>query len=156
MSTSDDRPRPDGEPVPPAWDAPPQEPAWDRPSTGDQGWSAAPPAQGWGPPTGYGPPPGYGPGGGWGGGPQQTDAKAIVALVLAIGSFVVLPFLPAVAALFVASSSRRDIDAAGGRLTGAGLVTAARVISWVNIGLCIAGVVLIVAAFGLFATAGFS
>lgn len=149
MSTPDERPRPDREPTPPAWDAPPQAPAWDRPA--GQGWSAAPPAQGWGPPPapgapGYGPPPGHGPGYG---APQQTDAKAIVALVLAIGSFVVFPFLPAIAALFVAGAARRDIDAAGGRLTGSGLVTAAKVVAWVNIGLSVAGVLVAVLAFGL-------
>lgn len=145
MSTSDERPRPDGDPVPPAWDAPPQVPARDRPA--DQGWSAAPPAQGWGPPPGYGAPSGYGPGYG---GPQQLEAKAIVAIVLAIGSFVVFPFLPAIAALFVAGAARRDIDASGGRLRGGGLVTAAKVVSWVNIGLSVAGVLLLVLAFGLF------
>jgi hypothetical protein len=155
MSTSEDRPGPDGQPVPPAWDAPPPTPSRDRPAEQAQGWSPAPPAQGWGPPPGYGPSAGHGPAG-WAGGPQQTEAKAIVALVLAIGSFVVLPFLPAVAALFVGSAARRDIAASGGRLTGGSLVTAAKVISWVNIGLCIAGVVLMVLAFGLFFSIGTS
>ncbi|MCW2613454.1 MAG: putative rane protein [Frankiales bacterium] len=122
-----------------------------------------PPAQGWGPPPaqlawqqqGYGPSPQ-----GWGppvqpyGAPPQTETKAVVALVLAIGSFVVLPVVAAVAALVVASGARRDIDASGGRLTGAGLVTAARVISWINLGLAMATVVLLVLAVVLFAAVG--
>lgn len=143
MSTPDDRTAPLGEPDLPRWDAPPQAPAWDRPLAGS--------SQGWGPP------PPYAHGGevtGPGAGPQQTEPKAVVALVLAIGSFVVLPLLPAVAALLLARASRRDIDASGGRYTGTGLLTAARVISWINLGLCLLLVLLIVLGIGLFASVG--
>jgi hypothetical protein len=58
---------------------------------GQQGYGQQP---AWGPPPGYGAPAGYG-GAGWGG-PQQTSTRAVVALVLAIGSFVVCPLVPAV------------------------------------------------------------
>ena len=68
-----------------------------------------------------------------------------MALVCAIASFVVLPLLPAIAALLVASSASRDIDAAGGRLTGRGLITGARVTAWINIALSVVGLVLLVA-----------
>lgn len=101
------------------------------------------------PEPGYGPPPGPGalppaPYGGWAPAPQ-TDGTAIAALVVAICSFVVFPVVPAIVALVLASSARRDIDASGGRLGGEGLVTAARVVAWTNIGLSVGAVVLFVA-----------
>lgn len=153
---SDGEPGPD---QPPAWDYPPQPPAWDRPAgsepvagadpyapgSGAQsgGPPPGPPGQGWGPapyggPAGYGPPPGYG-------GPQQTDTKAVVGLVFAIGSFVVCPVIPAVIALFLANSSQRDIDASGGRLGGSGLNKASRVVSWINLGLALLGALAVAA-----------
>lgn len=117
---------------------------------------SAPPA-GYGAPAGYGPPAQQGPPAAWGGAPygpgqaQETSGKAIVALVLAIGSFFVLPLLAAIGGLVVASSASREIDASGGRLAGRGMVTAAKVLSWINIALCLAAVALMVLAFGLFA-----
>ena len=120
---------------------------------GQQGYGQAgpsyPPQQGYGPPPGYGaPPPGWGQP--WGG-HQETSSKAVVALVCAIASFVVLPLAPAIAALIVASSATREIDASGGRLTGRGLVTGARVTAWVNIALCALALVVLVLALVVFA-----
>lgn len=148
MSAPDDR-TPLGEPEPPWWDAPPQPPAWDRPAGGPSGWGPPPPYAQGGDVAGYGP--GYAPVA-----MQLTEPKAVVALVLAVGSFVVLPLLPAVAALLLARSSRRDIDASGGRYTGTGLLTAARVLSWINVGLCLLALLLLVLGFALFASVGFS
>lgn len=74
------------------------------------------------PPSGYGPPPP---------GPQsvagqpvapETEAKAVVALVLAIAAYTpVVPFVGAIAALVLAHLARRDIARSGGRKTGLGL-----------------------------------
>jgi hypothetical protein len=149
MTTPDDRNVPHGEPEPPAWDAPPQAPAWDRPADGGS------PA--WGPPPAYAPPaqagwqgqPGYGP-------PAQTEGKAVAALVLAIVSWVALPFVAAVVSLVLAGSAKREIDRSQGRLGGSGLVTASRIISWTNIVLCllVAGVFVLFVV--VFAFAGFS
>jgi uncharacterized membrane protein YjgN (DUF898 family) len=131
---------------------PPQDPF--QPPAADwgraPGWSggeppAAPSTAGGYDPASYGPP----------AGPAQTDTRAIVALVLAIASFVVLPLVPAVVALVLAQRSRRDIAASGGRLTGEGLATAARVVAWVNIVLCVLAVLAVVALFTLFAVYGF-
>ena len=152
MSTPDDpfrkEPRRDGDGAPP-YAPPPQQP-YGQPQQGygQQGYpQQGYPQQGYG--QGYGQPPAYGsPPPGWGSpqpyGPQETSSKAVVALVCAIASFVVLPLLPAIAALIVASSASREIDAAGGRLTGRGLVTGARITAWVNIALCALGVLLLV------------
>ena len=143
MSTSDDRP-PAGQPEPPRWDAPPQPPVWDRPTEQQQNW---------GPPPQYGqgggqyPPAGYGQYA-----PAQTEGKAVAALVLSICSWVVLPFIAAIIALVLAGSAKRDIEASGGRLGGAGMVTAAKWVSWLNIGFCLLLVLLAVLALGLFAT----
>ncbi len=139
---------------------PPSEP-FPSPQSGP-GYGQTPPP-GYGQPAGYGPPPGYGaPAGygqppGWGapgagGPPQETESKAIIALVLSIVSFFLCPVLPAIAALVLASSSRRDIDASGGRLGGEGMVTAAKIISWLNIGMWVLIVLFFVLFLGIFAS----
>jgi hypothetical protein len=118
------------------------------------------PPPGYGPP-GYGPPPGYGQPGygpppGYGQppgypvyGPPPNEGNAIAALILSISSFVICPLLPAVIALILAGVAKRNIIASGGTKAGLGLVTAARVISWVNIGLVTA--FLVIVAIGLVA-----
>jgi hypothetical protein len=138
MSTPDD----------PYRSGPAEPPRWDTPSSGPSN-SPAP---------GYGPPPQGYPPQGYGGyqGAQQTSSRAIIALVLAIGSFVVFPLIPAIIALVLASGARDEIDGSGGRVTGDGLVTAAKVVAWINIGLSVAGVLFAIAAFALFASVGFS
>jgi hypothetical protein len=132
----------------------PGQPA-DGPAPG--GFTGPSPGQpGYGPPPEYGQPPGqpgygqpgYGPPPGWGAAGPPTSTKAIIALVLAIASFVVCPLIPAIVALVLASSARQEILASGDRLTGLSLVTGAKVVSWINIGLCavvLLGIVLLVA-----------
>ena len=135
----------------------------------DQG-SEPPPGQGWGPPQGqppqgqqpppppgqpppyWGPPQpppyGYGPAPQYGYGPQpQTEGMAITALVLSIASFVVCPLVLAIVALSLCPSAQRKIESSGGALTGESLLTAARIISWINIG--IAALVAVFVVIGL-------
>jgi hypothetical protein len=76
-----------------------------------------------------------------------TSSNAIIALILAITSWAICPIITAVVALVLASSAAKEIEASGGRVQGAGLVTAARIVSWVNIGLWAA--ILVVGAFFL-------
>lgn len=131
---------------PPGW-TPPQQPPPGQPPTGDPpSWPPPPPpppppqqpTQQWGPPPGpsgyqqYGYP-GYA-------GPRKTEGNAIAALVLAICSFIVCPLIPAVVALFLASAAKRNINASNGALDGESLVTAAKIISFINIGLCVLGI----------------
>ena len=133
---------------PPGW-TPPQEPPPTGPPTGESpGWPPPPPpppqqpTQQWGPPPGpsayqqYGYP-GYA-------GPRKTEGNAIAAFVLSICAFIVCPLIPAIVALFLASSAKRNIDASNGALDGAGLVSAARIIAWINIGFVVLGIVLAV------------
>jgi len=86
----------------------------------------------------------------------QTDGTAIAVLVLAVSSFLVFPVVPAIVALVLAPSAERDIAAAGGRLTGEGLVRSGRIVAWVHLGLCVAFLLVLLAFFGLFAAAGVS
>ncbi len=76
--------------------------------------------------------------------PQETESKAVVALALAIASFVVVPLIPAIAALIVGLAARRSIAASHGRLSGDGLVTAAKVIASRNIALAVFVVAIVV------------
>ena len=118
------------------------QPAWDRPA-GDQ--------------PGYGPPPAaYGSAqGGWNAAPPAgaTEGLAIAALVCAIGSFVLFPLVPAVVALVLAGRASDRIRASGGQRSGDGLVTAARVLAWINLALCAVFVLFVLLAVGLLGTA---
>ena len=147
----------------PQWDAQSTDGAqpgqsYGQPSYGQQpGQSYGQPSYGQQPTQSYGqsygqPAQGYGAPQAWQG-PTQTESKAIIALVCAIASWVVLPVLPAIAALMIGKTARQEILRSGGRLTGDGLVTAAKVIAWANIVLSVLGVLLFVLAFGLFAAA---
>lgn len=90
------------------------------------------------PPAGGGQyPPGYGPA-------PRTSNDAVIALVLSIASWVVCPVVLAVIALVFAGRARTEIDGSGGWVTGDGLVTASKVLSWINIGFFLAILVVIV------------
>jgi hypothetical protein len=146
----------------------------DRPPPGSEGtWPQPPPPPGYGPPPGgFGsppPPPGYGPPpGGFGGpqwqpsgyqpypppqyggyqggypGPRHTDGTAIAALILSIASFVVCPVIPAIIALVLIPGSRATIRGSDGAVEGEGLLTAAKIISLINLGIAAVACVLIV------------
>lgn len=135
----------------------------DRPSSDTQGtygqqpqpgqpYGEQQPGQPYGQPE-YGlPVQGYGAPQAWQG-PTQTESKAIIALVCAVAAWVVLPVLPAIAALMIGKTARQEIERSGGRLTGDGMVTAAKVIAWANIALSVLLLLLLVLGLGLFATA---
>lgn len=79
-----------------------------------------------------------------------TSAMAVVALVFGALSFITCPILFAIVALVLAHNANKEIKASNGMVTGEGLVTAARVLAWVNIALG-AAFVLFFAFFALFA-----
>jgi hypothetical protein len=124
------------EPPPPP-EQPPQPPS-----------GGPPPA---GPPPGWAPPPPGTPG--YQSAPA-TDGTAIAALCCAIGAFLVCPVIPAIVALVLAHNSQQKINASGGRLTGDGLNTAARIVAWVHLALfvLVIGIIIIVAIAGGFDT----
>ena len=71
-----------------------------------------------------------------------TSSNAIVALILAIISWAVCPVIAAIVALVFASMAGKEIQASEGRIAGRGLVTAARIVAWINIGVTAATLVI--------------
>ena len=71
-----------------------------------------------------------------------TSSNAIVALILAISSWAVCPVVAAIVALVFASMAGKEIQASEGRIAGRGLVTAARIVAWINIGVTAATLVI--------------
>ena len=63
-----------------------------------------------------------------------TSSNAIVGLILSVISWVFCPVIPAIVALVLARLSTQEIERSNGALDGAGLNTATRIISWINIG----------------------
>ena len=79
-----------------------------------------------------------------------TSATAIVGLVLAALSFISCPIVLSIVALVLAHNAAKEIKESNGWVTGEGLVTATRVLAWINIALY--GLfVLIIGAIMLFA-----
>jgi hypothetical protein len=109
-----------------------------------QGQGGAP---GYGPPP-YGAPPGpptaYGPGYGYGG--PRTSNNATLVLVCGIASLLVpcIGLVPAIVALAMSGSARREILASDGRLTGLGMVTAGRITAWIGVIIALLGIALLV------------
>jgi len=87
-----------------------------------------------------------------------TSSNGIVGLVLAISSWVILPFalgwVFAIIGLVFAGKGAREIAESGGRVQGQGFVTAARIVAWINIGVTAALAVLAVVVIGIVIAAG--
>lgn len=142
----DDEPQPQPAPPsqPPAPDpssgaAPPPPPAYAPPPP--PGYAPPPP-----PPPQYGAPPappGYAPPG-YGYAPPRTEGNAIAALVLSIVALFICGIVSGIVALVLANNAKQKILGSGGRLTGLGLVTAARIIAIVAMVLNVIGLVFII------------
>jgi uncharacterized membrane protein len=78
----------------------------------------------------------------------QTSSNAIIALVLSILSWTFCPLITAIVAIVLAYQADKEIRNSGGKVTGQGLSFAAKIISWINIGVSVALIVLAV-VFGL-------
>lgn len=72
----------------------------------------------------------------------RTSGTAIAALILSISSWVICPIIPAIIALVLAAQADREVAESNGAVTAAGLTTTAKIVSWVNIGVGAAAVVL--------------
>lgn len=72
----------------------------------------------------------------------SASGNSIVALVLSITSWVVCPIVFAIIALVFASKADKEIAASNGSVGGGAFVTASKIISWINIGVYAAAVVL--------------
>jgi hypothetical protein len=62
-----------------------------------------------------------------------TDLGALVALALAVLSWIILPIIGAIAALLIAPGAKRRIRESNGRLNGENLASAAQAIAVLNI-----------------------
>jgi len=74
--------------------------------------------------------------------PAQTDDKAVISLVLGVLSLISFSILAGIPAIILGKTSRENIRASSGRLTGEGMATAGIVMGWVSVGLV--GVVLLI------------
>lgn len=63
----------------------------------------------------------------------RTEQQALIALGLAVASFVAAPIILAIAAIIVAKGARAKIEASDGSLTGEDYCRIAIILSWVNI-----------------------
>lgn len=156
-----------GAPPPPPppddpWRPPPPPPP---PPGGAGGYGQSdPPPYAQAPPLGYGQQPPYGQPGQYGAPPQyagyagyapapQNEGTAVGALIASILSWMICPVIPAVVALVMIPGARRKIAESHGRLTGEGLLTAAKWVSLINIGfyLLLAGLLVVLVVIGTLA-----
>jgi quinol-cytochrome oxidoreductase complex cytochrome b subunit len=70
--------------------------------------------------------------------PQQ-NSTALIALILAIVSFIGLSLLGAIPAVILGRNARKEIQASNGMMTGDGMAQAAVILGWINIGLSLIG-----------------
>ncbi len=126
---------------------PPQPPQDPQDPYGGQQPPPQPPQQPYGQPVGPPPPQppvqgsyGYAPV------PQQpvpqTNNNAIIAFVLSLVSWFICPIIAAIVALVFASKAKKEIQLSNGWQTGSSFVTAAKIISWLNIAFSIIGIIL--------------
>ena len=65
----------------------------------------------------------------------SASGNSIAALVLSIASWVIFPIVLAIVSLVFANKAEKEIAASNGSIGGGPLVTASKIVSWVNIGL---------------------
>jgi len=86
----------------------------------------------------------------------RTSSEAIVAFVLSLISWIACPIVFAVVALIFAMKAEKSISTSAGQVSGGGVLLAAKLIAWINIGFWIAvlviggfiGIVLLLAGAG--------
>jgi hypothetical protein len=81
---------------------------------------------------------------------QETNGRAIAALVLGIAGLVIFPFVPSVLAVWLGITGRRQIRRDPTQ-TGEGLATAGLILGWIGVAMSTLAVLLIGLVFGLFA-----
>ena len=77
-----------------------------------------------------------------------TSTLAVVSLVAGIASWILMPFIAGLAAIICGHMARTEIRRAGGALEGDGLAVAGLVLGWINVILCVLGVLAVVLFFG--------
>ncbi|MGQ9683481.1 MAG: DUF4190 domain-containing protein [Anaerolineae bacterium] len=77
---------------------------------------------------------------------RNTSGLAIASLVVGIASYLVLPFLGAIAALILGYAAKDEIRKNPLRLKGDDLATAGIVLGWVQLGLIALAIILVILA----------
>jgi hypothetical protein len=81
-----------------------------------------------------------------------TSTLAVVSLVAGILSFIMLPVIGAVVAIWTGYEARKETRSVPPRASGDGLATAGIVLGWVHFGLFAVGFCCAIAYFGFFAS----
>jgi hypothetical protein len=69
----------------------------------------------------------------------QNSTLAIISLIAGIVSFILLPFLAAIAAVVTGHLAKKQIRESNGMVTGNGMATAGLVLGYINLGLVVCG-----------------
>jgi hypothetical protein len=69
---------------------------------------------------------------------------AIVSLVAGIASWVILPFIAAIVAVITGNMAKKEIRESGGTVSGEGLAKAGVILGYVNLGLAVLGICLVI------------
>jgi len=77
---------------------------------------------------------------------QESNGKAITALVLGICGILVCPVLLSIPALILGYQARGEIDRSGGRQSGRGMAVAGIVLGWIGVVLGVLGIIVVVLA----------
>ena len=72
----------------------------------------------------------------------SASGNSIAALVLSIASWMIFPIVLAIVSLVFANKAEKEITASNGSIGGGPLVTASKIVAWVNIGVYTALVIL--------------
>ena len=82
---------------------------------------------------------------------QTTSTLAIVSLITGIGSWFILPFIAAIAAVITGHMAKTEIKKSNGTLGGNGMATAGLILGYVQLGLglCLCIVIGGMLAFGM-------
>ena len=81
-----------------------------------------------------------------------TSTLATVSLIAGILSFVMLPLIGAVVAIWTGYEARKETRATPPRAGGDGMATAGIILGWINVGLMVVSICCAIAYFGFFAT----
>jgi hypothetical protein len=69
----------------------------------------------------------------------QTSSLAVISLISGIASYFIVPLLGAIVAIITGNMAKREIKESAGRLTGEDMAKWGMILGWVNIGLSLIG-----------------
>ena len=82
----------------------------------------------------------------------QNSGKATTSMVLGIVGIVACGLFAGIPAIILGKQAQREIDASNGWLTGRGMATAGIVMGWIEVGIAILAVLIVIVVFALGAT----